>query len=217
MKSNQLSTWKGGQIKTKKYYKELIIKNGFGNIPVGSILDESLHELLKCHPKREEKIGNGINYFYITKTGKCGNQVNIERIDKSNCSFSWNDCISGNFGTQADFLKEAMRNTIDHDVKIYKHYFFNKESKCCICKCLLNDDIVQVDHIYPFSEIAKKFLSEHTKDIPKEFDKHGELNTCIFKSRDRKFENDWKNYHNNITNNYQLLCQTCNGKKSNNF
>lgn len=216
MKSNQLSTWKGSQVKTKKYYNELMVKNGECNVPINSLLDNALKELITVHPEKQEKIGNGINYFFITKSGP-GYQVNIMRLDKSICSFSWNNCITGKFDSKDDYLKEAMRNTIDHDIKMYKHYNFNSESVCCICKCLLTTNTVEVDHIYPFSEISKEFLSEHTKDIPKEFDKHEEFNTRIFKSIDCKFENAWKTYHDKIQNNYQLLCQTCNGKKSNKF
>jgi 5-methylcytosine-specific restriction endonuclease McrA len=168
-------------------------------------------DLISYHEWKEEKIGCGIKAFKITYNPYNRNErtVYIIRVDNTEIDFSYKKCL----GIKKNELTEAMRNSISS-------YTIEEKKKnkleCNYCKIInLTNSEYHLDHkTIPFSTIKDNFLKETTLEIPKVFDKDKIYLTAIFKDNDIKFKEAWINYHNLIAD-YQILCKTCNIKKSN--
>ena len=88
--------------------------------------DLMLRELLDLHPDAEEKIGAGVNYFYVGKTSD-GDKFNvrpnatgiwIRRVDGSEVDFSYRTCINDH-SAESD-AKEGLRLAIDDLRRAYR-------------------------------------------------------------------------------------------------
>jgi 5-methylcytosine-specific restriction endonuclease McrA len=122
---------------------------------------------------------------------------------------SWKDCARRTHtkDTSENNLICAMRNSIFAGAQAYK---YKQKSICCAdCKSTEN---IQVDHIIPFHRLKKDFLRKDLV-IPTKFDFNGETGQPSFCVTDKKFRDEWIIYH-DIHAIYQLLCATCNNKKS---
>jgi hypothetical protein len=206
--------------KTKKesyeYTKKLISNIGCGTIKKDHKEYDFFVSLLDNHNERNEKIGLGIDYFFITpnSTNKGAFQTMIKRIDGSEIDFSWVNC-SRFLKTQSkeSNLNKAMRDAISPYTIEYKK---NNLLKCGLCG-LENEpyNSFHVDHIEPFSNIRDKFLLDYKKEnIPLVFKDNPFNNTAMFADSDEQFKNDWVSFHNSVCD-YQILCEKCNRKKSN--
>ena len=108
-------------------------------------------------------------------------------------------------------LNGALRHAINDQIN---HFFQNQDPpfNCRRCgkmaKC-------EVDHILPFHHIKTEFMKTvKEEEIPTEF--YDDINnTCtrIFKDQDKIFKEKWQSFHNKMAT-YQLLCPSCNRKKS---
>lgn len=174
-----------------------------------------LLSLLYNHDEYVEKIGAGIDYFFIVPNAmnKTALQVMIKRIDNTEIDFSWVYCCQFKQRDDDYNLTLAMRDAISSYTIDYKK---NNKLICNICGSD-NEPYknYETDHIEPFSIIKQNFLLNYKKDIiPKLFDDNKYNNTAMFRICDLSFKNDWINFHNSIAK-YQILCKACNLNKSN--
>jgi hypothetical protein len=196
---------------TEKARKNYTLIN-FDSIKEGLFTPEQVeakifHELLNRHPDKDIKIGVGIKYFQLS-FGK-GYEVKIIRLDDTIERFSWLWCCKKSFSKSNEYkLTEAFRNCIYDDIIDYREK--NENRYCMICDTSEN---IQIDHIYPFSLILKRFKNKKERTYPTEFDKN-KWGSCIFKDEDQKLKNRFYKYHKRKAE-YQYLCGTCNKKKSN--
>jgi 5-methylcytosine-specific restriction endonuclease McrA len=174
-----------------------------------------LNELCKCHKQYNEKIQDGIEYFFVAKNRiyPKGNELRIKRINSDSIDISWVDCARNKCDKSEEMLNEAMRQAIKDFAIDYK-----KKNELCCKRCNIKDiDYTEfhVDHIIPFSLIKKTFLDEnkYAGMIPTEFDSDKYSNIKIFQENDSEFKNSWIKYHNSFENNFQILCCECNCRK----
>ena len=109
--------------------------------------------------------------------------------------------------SQGTKLTSAMRFAV---YPITKQYSVENKNKLCQ-KCKQFALKMEVDHIFPFSKMRDIFLETHTP--PATFAK-GYRGSDIFEEHD-PFATEWLQFHNSYANNLQMLCQSCNGTKSN--
>ena len=168
--------------------------------------------LINLHEYADDKIGCGIKHFEIRKNvlNYKERSIFIIRHDNTECIFSFHKCLGKKFND----LLIAMREAISPFTMEYK-----KCNKLICINCnneKLNYSDYHVDHnSIPFSTITKNYLKETKKIIPNLFDKDKKSYLCTFKNEDDEFKEDWINYHNSKAD-YQILCNKCNIKKSNN-
>jgi hypothetical protein len=172
------------------------------------------NNLIKNHPDYDNKIGVGINYFYIQPNplNKKTYQIMIKRLDDSEIDFSWLYCCQFKERTNTDDLIRSMRTAIKDDIIKYKQ----KHIKL-ICNFCKTDNQVyenyQVDHHNPSFQILKDNFLQLTKNrIPSSFTDCKIYKLTIFKDEDVEFKNEWVDYHNNNCN-LQILCRDCNLRK----
>lgn len=193
---------------TRQYINEIGIG---GRIYPNDNVFNYFNELLQHHQDYENKIGCGIAFFFITNHKFNNPQLNIHRLDGTNIDIAYI------FGTKFNcknkittYLKCAMRQAIkDYTIDFKKN---QTALRCVECN---TDDLEKkyhTDHIYPFSKIYDEFLILNPNH-PTEFDDEDCLK--VFQLKDEEYKNQWIQYHNSYENNFQILCQTCNNKKSN--
>jgi 5-methylcytosine-specific restriction endonuclease McrA len=196
--------------KTTSYVRELI--NILGETEIHQQHKDFLFftDLLHKHTEATQKIGSGIHHFTIVK-----NPINpkafgmyVYRTDGTFEDFSWRKCCNPNYKKNENNIILAMRNAISEDIINFKR---TNKLECCYCKKTGNSSYeFHVDHIYPFKNIQKEFIKNRT-DIPNEFDDDVITNAPILKKGDKKFEDDWKQFHSNFE--LQILCDKCNLNK----
>lgn len=206
------------EFKTKKecenYTRNIINSLGCCIIEKTHMHFDFFNALIKNHPKCDEKVGNGINFFYIQPNPlvKKYYQTMIKRLDGSEIDFSWVYCCKFKERTVTEDLVKSMRTAIKDDVILYKQ---NQDKLVCAF-CKTEDEIYEnyhVDHHNPsFKTIKDDFLNSTTKQVPLTFGDCIKYKLTEFKIDDEDFKNDWVNYHNNKCN-YQILCRNCNLKK----
>jgi 5-methylcytosine-specific restriction endonuclease McrA len=212
-----MSEYKIGKLvfKTKKqaleYTRNKITTISYGKINKDNENFKFFKKLLKNLPEYEEKKGCGILAFNIERNAfNKSYHLTIDRKDGSNVDFSWNSCCKFNPRTPKQYLTKAMRDEINYQIQNFK-----KEAiyKCCICKTHDNNIEYHADHIIPFSKIKDDFLNDNELPVPVNF-KDSINGTKLFIDDDYEFKNNWIKYHLRNTK-LQILCQTCNLKKSN--
>jgi 5-methylcytosine-specific restriction endonuclease McrA len=136
-------------------------------------------------------------------------KVYFDDDEKNNIITSWKDCARRTHTTDsiAKQLNDAMRYAIFPDCLKFK---YGKDSICAECK---STDNIQTDHLIPFSKLKNDFLFTQ-KEHPILFDSEPSVCQTVFKSSDIEFSNRWVEYHLKHAS-FQLLCRTCNIKKSN--
>jgi hypothetical protein len=199
-----------------KYTREIINNLGECIIDKNHVQFKYFTNLINNHPRCNEKIGTGIEYFYIETNilNKSAYQSMIKRCDGTCIDFSWVLCSSFRDKYPMENLTASMRRAISHVTIKYK-----KESEL-ICKlCLSTSEEYcnyHVDHdIISFSQLKTDFLKSTTKQIPTEFGNCKEYNLTAFNAEDIEFETEWVNYHNAHCS-FQILCKTCNLTKPKN-
>lgn len=200
--------------KTRRLVKEIGI--GGRIYPTDNVFNY-FNDLLQFHQDYENKIGTGISFFFITNHKFNNPQLNIHRTDGTNIDIAYIFGPKFNCNNKVvRYLKISMRQAIkDFTINYKKSRASEQILRCNECQCdNLPSDEYQVDHIYPFSKIYNEFLNLNPNH-PTEFDDEDCLK--VFQLKDEEFKQNWINYHNSYENNFQILCKTCNGKKSDNI
>jgi len=170
-----------------------------------------LNDLLKNHVDYTDKVGLGIDYFFIKRDAmnKKAFASMIKRIDGSDIDFSWVACSKDLTANKKNDLPMAMREAITEQILTFRH---NEKHICSIC---LRDDVIEyhVDHKNPpFRDLKDMFLKKTTHEIPIIFDSCKKTHTHKFNIKDKLFSDEWKDYHEKNCV-LQMLCKTCNFKK----
>jgi hypothetical protein len=174
-------------------------------------------DLIENHPKHDEKIGLGVDYFHIIKNPISPKyyQTMIKRVDGSNVDFSWVYCCQFKERTVKFELNQAMRTAIHNDIVKFR----TQQTKimCNLCKLTEESwDNYHIDHDNPsFQKLQNNFFSITKNPIPKTFNQDNKYYSTIFKEEDSKFKNEWVLYHNQNCN-LQILCKKCNLEKPKN-
>lgn len=175
-----------------------------------------LMSIVNSHDYKEEKIGTGIEYFYLQEHPEWKSANNIQliicRTDNSKISISMiysKHCgVSTNQYLKND-LQDALRESIAKQIYTYK-YSKNYSAKCKLCG---NINELEIDHIQPFSLIVKAFLENNT-DIPNIFYDDRITGKRNFRKEDYDFQRRWEKFHFEKAQ-YQTLCGFCNRAKGN--
>ncbi len=200
------------KIDCHRYTKNIINSLGCCIIDKEHASYEFFAELLKNHSEYDEKIGCGIDYFEIIK-----NKMNpkfygmlLHRIDGTVVNFSWVHACEFKNRTYEWYLSAAMRSAIADFIISFKRCSVHK---CCICNVEDPNIDFHVDHIYPFSKLKSDFLAITKYPNPIRFTSCEKYGSCIMTDDDIDFKNDWIKFHNDHCK-LQILCKTCNIKKS---
>lgn len=171
-----------------------------------------LLELLLYHT--EDKIKVGIKKIIIqhNQYNKSSFQTLLEYVDGStdDISFLWCvDCISKDgekrIPTNTD-LQQCMRKAIKDYIG---EFYADNDKTCAKCKNAVADSY-EVDHIVKFRDLAKDFLVLQPElNVPTIFKKDLKFGGYKFKKIDKKFSDEWFEYHKEHSK-LRILCKPCN-------
>ena len=152
------------EFKTKKecenYTRNIINNLGCCIINKDHTIFSFFNNLIQNHPECDDKIGVGIDYFYIQPNPlvKKYYQTMIKRLDGSEIDFSWVYCCQFKERNTSDDLLRAMREAIKYDTIKYKQ----KQSKLVCNFCKTENELYEnyhVDHHNPsFQTLKDNFL-----------------------------------------------------------
>ncbi len=204
--------------KTKKecesYTRSIINELGSCQINKDNDKYKFFSDLIKNHSEYDEKVGNGIDYFYIQPNAlnRKTFQTMIKRIDGSDIDFSWIYCCQFKLRSTTHHLNIAMRQSISTDIIKFKKS--QSQLQCNHCQIMdIDYRDFHVDHNDPpFRTLKHNFLDLNKDTIPTSFRDCPKTYLTIFKVDDVVFENQWIEYHNNHCS-LQILCRQCNLKK----
>jgi len=118
--------------------------------------------------------------------------------------FGWIKCCRGKDDPKTDAI-QCMRRAIHPDIEAYRQN--QSATSCAACNA---HGVLQVDHCeLPFSVIQADFIG--LEPAPTIYRKNG-MKGKVFD--DDEYTSRWIDYH-RLKATYQMLCQPCNGKKSN--
>jgi len=168
-------------------------------------------DLINFHPAKDKLIGDGIKEFQFKQCPYVYSNTATFIIQTNGTEeiVSIDSCMKTTTQTPKSQLSELMRSVI-------KPYTMQYKSECDLkyCKYCESTFNLEVDHVYAFYKIRDDFLQQTKLQVPNIFMKQSNF-VKIFCESDENFKNEWITYH-NLHAKYQLLCKTCNLKKSGN-
>lgn len=194
------------------------VKRVYHRLPTGKGLNPSigymwLVELIKQrHPKAPRKLDDLKN---IT--------IQISSFGTRICLLHYNDlkrpaasvsilkaCVDG-YIKQQHILNKALRYAVKHQVMEFKKA--QTKLLCNHCGCA---NSLQVDHIFPYRSLKDQFIAvcrEKKVKVPCKNHEFELRDHVIVEFKDKAFSKEWEDFHSK-TARFQLLCKTCNLKKS---
>ena len=207
------------EFKTKKavveHVRNLISLKGLGNIEREDVHFSFFSDLLKNHSEYIQKSGVGVESFVIQPNylNPTCFEMRLVRADNTTETFSWKHCCEFKPRPALDNLTKAMREAITETIKAFRK---TQDVRCMICEYKSSDTReFAVDHNKPpFQVLRDDFLKITKICIPTVLGRKELTNETMFNDDETLFRNEWKKYHDtNAT--FQMLCNSCNSKKSN--
>ena len=183
--------------KLKQQFKEMLKKHYDAPVMEGDEDFFYFKNLISNHPTKNYE---NVTSFQVYEAGKgLGLMVNCENMS---VPVGIDSCI----GVKKNYLNECMRHTITPQIMDYRR------TQILTCNnCKTTTGFMEIDHKFPFCEIRKDFLKN--REPPKDFI-HLEPWGRDFLPEDKDFKDEWISYHKKHAT-YQVLCRSCNAKKSN--
>lgn len=160
---------------TKEEIQKILYR--FANMKINKNTNEYniLFELLNNHPYVDEKIGSGVDYFFVQQSKWKTNQYNfmIYRTDGSFTDFSYIKCLNPKRKSSIDYSWTAIfRNIIKEQTDSFRTSAFDivgiKDKFICSETNLKFKKIyAHVDHVYPltFDSIMLEFIKLNNIDL----------------------------------------------------
>lgn len=213
---------------TKEKIQKILYK--FANLKIDKYSYEHkiLFELLKSHPNVNEKIGGGLDYFFVQKSKWRVNQFNfmVQRIDGTTTDFSFYKCLN----PQQKFSKNKnwgsiFRNVVKDQTDSFRDSAFkivgDKDKFICSQTNLKFKKIYShVDHVYPltFNSIMLEFILVNKINLD-EIKLSKDLGTSeIQEILDKNIINSFYKFHENRSV-LRIVCSSANlqAKKTKNY
>jgi hypothetical protein len=188
----------------------------------------TLFELLKRHPNSDEKIGQGVDYFYVQQSKWKKNQFNfmIQRIDGSSTDFSFVKCLyPEQKNSKNRNWTHIFRNVVKDQIDSFRSSAFNvvgvKDKFICSQTNLKFKKIYShVDHVYPltFDSIMIEFIDLYKIDVNKINLSEDDGTSEVRKILDKDIVESFYDFHKNRSV-LRVVCSSANlqAKKTKNY
>lgn len=187
----------------RKQYVRRLLQSFETNVEVSHPL---FLALVRNHPDSTEKIGRGIDYFYIEAApAGVGRQLCFERVDGSRDHVSIHSCVAGRGKGSYQNYVQALRHSILDQIQRYKFGRLDANNYICDARDCLCVDNLEVDHAFPsFKELVETFSLKRLIH-PGKYDSHPVYNYAVFRAEDKDIAERFKAHHKEHAL-LQLLC-----------
>jgi hypothetical protein len=216
------------KITTEKDIQNILYSFANKNIDKNSVEHNVLFDVLKRHPNVVEKIGDGVDYFYVQRSKWKTNQYNfmIRRIDGSSTDFSFKKCLypeqknskSKNWGS---IFRGVIKDQIDSfRVSAFDVIGIKDKFICSQTNLKFKKIYSHVDHVYPltFDSIMHEFIELNKIDVNK-INLSEDMGTSeVQKILDKDIVESFYEFHKNRSV-LRVVCSSANlqGKKTKNY
>lgn len=154
----------------QRYVSEMLQR-----LPTGTKLKdldaEIAHWLIDRHPKRDSKVGSGIQEIRVESLGewKKGKCMFIYRVDGTKIDFSYRKALAGKEPGKLEYVRMACRTAIEGDIIRFKRDCLTADPVCRYRAIRLWQDNSHVDHVFPktFNWLVDNFVEKYGLDIEK--------------------------------------------------
>lgn len=213
---------------TKEKIKNILYQFANKEIPQNTKEFDILFDLLQNHPYVGEKIGNGVDYFYVQPSKWKINQYNfmIKRLDGTSVDFSYIKCLHPKRLSSINYnWNSIFREIISPQIEQFKLAAFNtvcvkNKFVCSHTNLKFDKQYAQVDHVYPltFESILNEFIVINNIDVNKLILTEDTGTSETVKIVDIKLRNNFYNFHKQRAV-LRLVCINANlqGKRTKNY
>lgn len=114
--------------------------------------------ILDRRRSRLEKIGPGVEAFWVEPDFGGGRSFRLRRVDGTVDAFSWRKAISE--GSELSYVSAALRVAIWPDVLAFRRAAFaGGEGRCAITGVVLAEDACEVDHVTEFWKLRDEWVA----------------------------------------------------------
>jgi hypothetical protein len=135
-----------------------------------------IHELLTRHPEADQKIGVGVDHFYVQRSKWKRNQYNfmISRVDGTTVDFSYIACLNPTHKkyTEKHDWNPLFRHVVKDQIDSFRECAFavvgsRDKFVCSQTKLKYKKIYSHVDHVYPltFESILLEFIKKYNVDL----------------------------------------------------
>ena len=158
-----------------------------------------LLDTISKHPKSEDKIGVGIDYFYVQKSKWKRGQFNymIKRKDGTDTDFSYLKCLNNNHGKSNEWTNR-FREIVNDQIISYKESKVKDDFFTCeVSGNKLRENKAHIDHYgkYKFIDIFNNFIKDYNIDLQKVSIDNENTNGSIRIITDEKIRTYFYDYH----------------------
>jgi Protein of unknown function (DUF3223) len=188
----------------REHFSQMLARYPLG-IPIPPPDDDDLRDLIELHPDANEKIGVGIDYFFVEQNPPCGSRgFQILRVDGSVVRFSYPACLTGRRASAEEEVNHALRREIGDDIQRAKIECFeataiNGRITCPETGRACMWDEVHADHAdpYRFVVLTQTFLVAH--GITPGYEMVEKFNG-VSRLKDRRLAEEWSRFHHRLAN-----------------
>ena len=126
-----------------------------------------LAQLLQRHPEAEDKIGAGVDYFYIIRNPyRPNNAFCIQRKDDTSTEFSFYSCIKGTKPTAENYFYRACAYSVSEYLTEEKNRLLETMPTCPLTGQRLTKENSEYRHTSPpLKDLIKGFATENRISI----------------------------------------------------
>ena len=160
----------------KEDIKAILYKFSNMRIERGSIEFDTIYTLLTNHPEADEKMGVGVDHFFVQQSKWKMNQYNfmISRVDGTTVDFSYMACLNPQHkrSKEKHNWSSLFRNVVKDQIDSFRECAFavvgsKDKFVCSQTKLKYNKMYSHVDHVYPltFNSILFEFIKKYNVDL----------------------------------------------------
>lgn len=174
--------------------------------------EEHLRLLIENHPEVVQKVGAGIDYFFVNNAKASTRCFYLSRIDGSTTDFSFLTAIKGQEPPLLSQFKEACREAVQPHLLEAKDNYFKEnqnargEVECEVTRQLITKDDAQVDHNgVSFNVMVLAWIEANELEITDDLLTPSMDNQFVSRFANEKLEEQWVKYHNNFCKKHKTL------------
>lgn len=175
--------------------------------------EEHLLLLIANHPEAVQKIGVGIDHFFIDYAYQGSRCFHIARIDGSSTDFSYPTAVMGERPSLDREFKEACRVAVQPYLFQARDKFFqdNQDSegrvKCELTEQLITTDEADIDHkgALPFNVMVETWITATKLELSPDLLTPPTDNQYVSEFADEALKREWVTYHNTFCDKHKSL------------
>jgi len=196
-----------------EHYKEILWLYKVGELIANPEHEEHLLLLIENHPEALQKVGEGIDYFYVDNAYQGTKCFHIRRTDGSCTEFSYLTAVKGERPPLIREFKEACRVAVQPYLFKARDKFFSDNQdfegrvECELTRQLITKDEANIDHkdSLPFNVMVEMWIHAIKLELSPDLLTPPMDNQYVSEFVDEVLKEKWVNFHNTFCDKHKSL------------